>query len=85
LPRVEREFGVRLPPERYCFTGTGWDLKESWEEEVVDAEGDELDIGVAVGIGGPVGGGDAMELEEEDEDQFEEVMGGQGDTTMVDA
>ncbi|KAF2820173.1 TFIID-31kDa-domain-containing protein [Ophiobolus disseminans] len=23
LPRVEREFGVRLPPERYCFTGTG--------------------------------------------------------------
>ncbi|KAF1851568.1 transcription factor TAFII-31, partial [Cucurbitaria berberidis CBS 394.84] len=26
LPRVEREFGVRLPPERYCFTGVGWDV-----------------------------------------------------------
>ncbi|KAK8187528.1 transcription initiation factor TAFII31, partial [Phyllosticta capitalensis] len=28
LPRPEREYGVRLPPERYCFTGAGWNLKE---------------------------------------------------------
>ncbi|KAF2140045.1 uncharacterized protein K452DRAFT_192970, partial [Aplosporella prunicola CBS 121167] len=34
LPKPEREFGVRLPPERYCFTGTGWGLKEEWESEV---------------------------------------------------
>ncbi|KAF1926309.1 TFIID-31kDa-domain-containing protein, partial [Didymella exigua CBS 183.55] len=31
LPRVEREFGVRLPPERYCFTGVGWGVREAWE------------------------------------------------------
>ncbi|KAF2751597.1 transcription factor TAFII-31, partial [Sporormia fimetaria CBS 119925] len=24
LPRVDREFGLRLPAERYCFTGVGW-------------------------------------------------------------
>ncbi|KAF2839361.1 transcription factor TAFII-31, partial [Patellaria atrata CBS 101060] len=24
LPRVERGWGVRLPGEKYCFTGTGW-------------------------------------------------------------
>ncbi|KAK8181351.1 transcription initiation factor TAFII31, partial [Phyllosticta citribraziliensis] len=28
LPKPEREYGVRLPPERYCFTGAGWNLKE---------------------------------------------------------
>ena len=33
LPRVEREFGLRLPPEKYCLTGTGWGLKDSWESE----------------------------------------------------
>ncbi|KAF2753122.1 transcription factor TAFII-31, partial [Pseudovirgaria hyperparasitica] len=26
LPRVEREFGVRLPAEKFCLTGTGWGL-----------------------------------------------------------
>ncbi|KAJ4292821.1 Transcription initiation factor TFIID subunit 9 [Kalmusia sp. IMI 367209] len=33
LPRVEREFGLRLPPERYCFTG---------EEEVNEDEFEEV-------------------------------------------
>ncbi|KAF3032064.1 Transcription initiation factor TFIID subunit 9 [Didymella heteroderae] len=58
LPRVEREFGVRLPPERYCFTGVGWGVKEAWEgeeddeddESGGDGEGDEK-----MGDGGPVG------------------------------
>ncbi|KAH9863804.1 hypothetical protein J1614_009736 [Plenodomus biglobosus] len=71
LPRVEREFGVRLPPERYCFTGVGWGVRGAWEEveEVDDEEeeeegegegraDDEMDTGTgdAVGFGGPVGG-----------------------------
>ncbi|KAF3002678.1 Transcription initiation factor TFIID subunit 9 [Curvularia kusanoi] len=89
LPRVEREFGVRLPPERYCFTGVGWGVKEEWEtEEVVGESGDE-----EMEEGGPVGGnagdggfgvvksGEAdtemggMEDEEVDEDEFQAAMG----------
>ena len=88
LPRVEREFGIRLPPERYCFTGVGWGVREAWEGES-DAEesegGDEV-----MGDGGPVGGAGeggfgavgkedtemgGMEEEEVDEDEFQEVMG----------
>ncbi|KAA8612530.1 Transcription initiation factor TFIID subunit 9 [Pyrenophora tritici-repentis] len=35
LPRVEREFGIRLPPERYCFTGVGWGVKVDMGGEMV--------------------------------------------------
>lgn len=76
LPRVEREWGLRLPPERYCFTGVGWGMKESWEEDEEVVE--EMD-GVAGLTGGPVGGDDTamggVEDEEVNEDEFEEVMG----------
>ncbi|EOD47872.1 putative transcription initiation factor 31kd protein [Neofusicoccum parvum UCRNP2] len=83
LPRPEREYGVRLPPERYCFTGAGWGLKEEWDSEVEDdGEGDN----------DGVNGGDRMEgvrgedMEEDDEDEFEEVMGvGGEDREMMDA
>lgn len=81
LPRVEREFGIRLPPERYCFTGVGWDLKEKWEEEE-EVEMEETEEGQEGAVGGPVGGvsGDTVmggmdEDEEMNEDEFEEVMG----------
>ncbi|PYH99421.1 TFIID-31kDa-domain-containing protein [Aspergillus ellipticus CBS 707.79] len=37
--------GMRLPPERFCLTGTGWGLRDEWEsegeeEEEVAGEGD---------------------------------------------
>ena len=32
LPTVGKEFGVRLPPEKYCLTGINWDLSETREE-----------------------------------------------------
>ncbi|OSS53399.1 hypothetical protein B5807_01977 [Epicoccum nigrum] len=88
LPRVEREFGFRLPPERYCFTGVGWGVKEAWEgeEEEGSESGDE-----EMGDGGPVGGegfggavvakedtemgGMGDEEDEVDEDEFQAVMG----------
>ncbi|EKG18506.1 Transcription factor TAFII-31 [Macrophomina phaseolina MS6] len=85
LPRPEREYGVRLPPERYCFTGAGWSLKEEWESEVEDdgEGGDDKDA---------LNGGDRMEgvrtegMDEDDEDEFEEVMGvGGEDREMMDA
>lgn len=34
LPPVSREWGMRLPPEQYCLTGVGWDLKEEFDEEM---------------------------------------------------
>jgi transcription initiation factor TFIID subunit 9B len=89
LPRVEREFGVRLPPERYCFTGVGWDVKQSWEEEVEEMEDEEEQVAMA---GGPVGGGDVdtdmggmggVEEEDVDEDEFEDVMGVKDGDAMV--
>lgn len=48
LPSVQREWGMRLPPEPYCLTGTGWDLKEEWDEEMEETEatGDEDDATV---------------------------------------
>ncbi|PSN67130.1 TFIID-31kDa-domain-containing protein [Corynespora cassiicola Philippines] len=88
LPRLEREFGMRLPPERYCFTGVGWGVKEAWEEEVEGGE-ESMDTSGGVGLGGPVGGDTVMggmdEDEEHDEDEFEEVMGLKDDTNMANA
>lgn len=87
LPKVDREFGVRLPPERYCFTGVGWGVKETWESEA-EEESDQMEMG-----GGPVGAvagadtvmGEAGQEEDENEDEFEEVMGvGNREVDMVD-
>ena len=85
LPRVEREFGVRLPPERYCFTGVGWGLKESWEEEVdvadetMEGTGEGGGAGAGgVGDGGPVGGVGAAGTEEDT------LMGGLDEEDEVD-
>ncbi|EME85250.1 uncharacterized protein MYCFIDRAFT_6598, partial [Pseudocercospora fijiensis CIRAD86] len=33
LPKVERTYGVQLPPEKYCLTGVGWGLKDEWESD----------------------------------------------------
>lgn len=87
LPRVEREFGVRLPPERYCFTGVGWGVREAWEVDE-DEQSEEGDGDEKMGEGGPVGAADGfgdagaddtemggMEDEEVDEDEFQAVMG----------
>ncbi|CAG5138602.1 uncharacterized protein ALTATR162_LOCUS400 [Alternaria atra] len=55
LPRVEREFGVRLPPERYCFTGVGWGIKGAWSEEIEEGGDADEEMEVDDGFsGGPV-------------------------------
>ena len=33
LPPVSKDWGTRLPPEQYCLTGAGWNLREEWDEE----------------------------------------------------
>ncbi|KAF2458336.1 transcription initiation factor IID, 31kD subunit-domain-containing protein [Lineolata rhizophorae] len=44
LPRVDLSHGPRLPHERYCFTGTGWNIPEEWESE---GEGEDADAAMA--------------------------------------
>ncbi|ORY14136.1 transcription initiation factor IID, 31kD subunit-domain-containing protein [Clohesyomyces aquaticus] len=87
LPRVEREFGVRLPPERYCFTGVGWGVKESWESEGEEDEEEGMEV-EGVGAGGPVADvmmGGMEEEDDVDENEFEDVMGLRGgDAEMAD-
>ena len=29
---------MRLPPEQYCLTGVGFDLKEDWDEVMEDVD-----------------------------------------------
>lgn len=80
IPRAEREFGVRLPPEKYCLTGVGWGLKDEWDDLIGDDEEAEGE------------GEDRMEVEmpeveregqtEDDDDAregFEDVLGADGD------
>ncbi|MCJ1396226.1 Transcription initiation factor TFIID subunit 9 [Xylographa bjoerkii] len=62
LPGVGKEWGRRLPPERYCLTGVGWGLKGEWDseeeegrrEEAVKTEGEgdfDMDEGGDEGVG----------------------------------
>ena len=99
LPKPDKEFGIRLPPERYCLTGVGWQMKEEWDEEEEDDDddddgggGDDGDDEEQDGIGmGTVGldaemGEGGGEEEEDGRNEFEEAMGGDGqDSEMRDA
>lgn len=51
LPRIDKSWGVQLPPEKYCLTGTGWSLKDVWESDGDDDEDDD-DGGDEDGAGG---------------------------------
>jgi transcription initiation factor TFIID subunit 9B len=91
LPRVEREFGVRLPGEKYLLAGPGFGLKEEWVE-LDQEEHDEQEDGMDVDEGGDVlmldneKDGDALFGSEDGDDaEFEEVMGVNADRKMADA
>ena len=47
LPPIAPDWTLRLPPERYTFTGAGFGLKDSWdsegEEEVVEGSSEPVD------------------------------------------
>lgn len=81
LPKVERSWGVHLPPEKYCLTGTAWNLREEWES---DEEEEEMGIAEAGVNGHATAAESAREDEqmggmdgamEEDEDGDEEGAG----------
>lgn len=67
LPRVGREYGVALPPEKYCLVGSAWNLAEEWDSE---EEGEEVREGLANGVGS---GGEEVGTRKTDGD---EKMGG---------
>ncbi|OQD78456.1 hypothetical protein PENDEC_c001G01129 [Penicillium decumbens] len=75
--------GMRLPPERFCLTGIGWDLKDEW-----DSEGEEEDFPDApqqqAGKEGGVGAEEDEEGGDDDEDgKMEDIFG--EDTAMGEA
>ncbi|KAI9837029.1 MAG: hypothetical protein M1819_000678 [Sarea resinae] len=82
LPAVPgKEWGVRLPHERYCLTGVGWGIKDEWESE--GEEGDEMDEEAAE----DEGEGEGDEGDARMEDVFGEdtgAGGGDGDGESAD-
>lgn len=75
--------GMRLPPERFCLTGMGWNMKDEWDSE---GEEDEMpDVMQQPGVGKGVGGDGAEDNEDEDDNdgKMEDLFG--EDTTMGEA
>lgn len=86
LPPIAKDFGVRLPPEKYCLTGVNWDLSETqedWMEGGDDDEEEEEDEPLEPPTA-PVEGPDGVD--EMDEDDFVDEGDGQAeDRLMMDA
>ena len=91
LPTVGPEFGVRLPPEKYCLTGINWDLKDSGDDFMDDDDDDDDDDGLGMGVGpiiGMGGGGGSMDTATEggdDKMEVEDGLLGDMDSNMADA
>ena len=83
--------GMRLPPERFCLTGVGWNLRDGWEsdgeeEVVVPSRATASDTAAAAAA--EAGQGEQHEEEDDeggdDEDgRMEDVFG--EDTVMAEA
>ena len=91
--------GMRLPPERFCLTGTGWNMKDEWDSEGEEEE-EELPDAPQQQVKGPetsrAGEGEEEGGDEDDGDgKMEDIFGedtamgeagdGDGDQKMGDA
>ncbi|BAE57656.1 transcription initiation factor TFIID, 31kD subunit [Aspergillus flavus] len=83
--------GMRLPPERFCLTGVGWNMKDEWEsegeEEVEEEEPKETNHAGAGGEEEGDGGEDDEDGKMEDIFGEDAVMGDgddDGDKDMTD-
>jgi transcription initiation factor TFIID subunit 9B len=76
--------GMRLPPERFCLTGTGWTMKDEWDsngEEDVLPDAPQQQIKGSAGAGA---GEDEEGVDEDDGDgKMEDIFG--EDTAMGEA
>ena len=73
--------GMRLPPGRFCLTGTGWKMSDEWESEGEE----EIPLVEERGEAGAAGAGDEGEGEGDDDDEdgrMEDIFG--EDTAMGD-
>ena len=78
LPPVSREWGMRLPPEQFCLTGVGWDLKEEFDEEMEDVDdGKEGEMALREEDGEDEGGN-----EDEEPGRLEDLFGNDNDEEM---
>lgn len=80
LPKVERSYGVQLPPEKYCLTGIGWGIKDEWdsEEEILDADDERPALPASKEddqMGGMDDAGEEGEDDEEGAGRMEDVFG----------
>ena len=73
LPPVGKDWGIRLPPEKYCLTGVGWGLKEEWDSDE-EAEVEHKDDGEEMMLGE----NDGIDIEEEAADERMEDFFGEG-------
>jgi transcription initiation factor TFIID subunit 9B len=83
LPRIDRSLSMQLPPEKYCLTGVGWNLKEEWDSDE-DVPDEEALVPVAAAAANKedeqMGG-----VDEEEEDGDEEGAGRMEDVFGADA
>ncbi|KAI7368321.1 hypothetical protein KC354_g2747 [Hortaea werneckii] len=79
LPKVQRAGGgVQLPPEKYCLTGSAWNLKEEWESEG-EEEGEKRQDGKPLTNGNGHGHGESRRRSRGNDDGEDEKMGGMED------
>ncbi|KAJ5725363.1 uncharacterized protein N7483_006720 [Penicillium malachiteum] len=73
--------GMRLPPERFCLTGDGWDMQDEWESEGEE----EIEMPDAPQGSGAVKSdeGDEGEGDEDEDGKMEDIFG--QDTAMGEA
>lgn len=72
--------GIRLPPERFCQTGVGWEMNEEWESE--GEEEAEMETGDKKGEAAEEKDVKTEKVEDEDED--ENMEDDEGDGRMED-
>ena len=70
LPPVGKDYGLKLPSEKYCLTGVGWGLKDEW-----DSEGEVEGQGLGDDGNDIMGGQEDGEQEEEDDTRMEDIFG----------
>lgn len=93
LPKVERGYGVQLPPEKYCLTGVGWGMRNEWDESEEEEEGGEQGAPSmertrsgqqnAASQDEIMSGMDGMDEDEEGAGRMEDVFGEDGGDTAM--
>lgn len=83
LPPVNKDWGLRLPPEQYCLTGVGWGLREEWDSEGEDGvQGDSGEDQIMLESAvEDEGEGDG---EEDDNERMEDIFGEDPDSIEKD-